>query len=96
MTKIIPFDHNLEETNKLERAQLEVIAKESILYLMINNNQKNSIYYKEIWEDYIESLKNLTNIRNQYYNMCVRSYAEENNAIDWFVDFERKELILSV
>ena len=97
MTKVIPIDNEyLDQLNKLERAYLEVTARENILHLLINNNQKQSIYYQEIWNEYIQYLKQYGDVKNQFYINYIKQFAQDNNAINWTVDFDRKELILNV
>lgn len=97
MLKIIPINDNYsEQINELQRAEYEVTARENILNLMVNNNQKQSIYYKEIWNEYLEQLKQYINIKNKFYTLCVEDIAKNLKASKWGVDFNRKELILNV
>lgn len=97
MLKIIPINDNcLEQINELQRAEYEVTARENILRLMVNNNQKQSIYYKEIWNEYIEQLKQYVNIKNKFYILYVEDIAKNLKANKWGIDFNRKELILNV
>ena len=95
MLKTIPVD-NLEWLDKLERAQLEVTARENILYLLISGNEQHSDAYEEIWKEYLQYLKQYGIVKNQFYIECVKKYVYENNANGWVVDFDRKELNLDV
>lgn len=97
MLKIIPINDNcLEQINEVQRAEFEVTARENILRLMMDNNQKQSIYYKAIWNEYIEQLKQYINIKNKFYTLYVEDIAKNLKASKWGIDFDRKELILNV
>ena len=94
MQKIIDVKDYPDELNSLERLHYEVQGRENVINFLIRQEQKNTSFFEEIWEEYLVYLKLYQEMKNNFEINCINKILENKNYTKWSVLFDKKEVII--
>ena len=94
MQTTIDVQEYSNELNILERLHYETIGRENVINFLIRQEQKNTSYFEEIWEEYLVYLKLYQEMKNNFEINCINKILGHNNYTRWNVYFDKKEVVI--
>ena len=79
----------------LERLYYEISGRENIINFLIKQNQKETDYFNNLWEDYLSYLKAYQEMKFYFQINCINKIINRTDNYEWSLSFILKEVYIN-
>lgn len=92
--RIIELDDYENELTKLERLNYEVYSRESIISLLIKNNNIDSPAYKKYCDEFTDYFMQYEKAKDEFSSKFLTEEEKSDDSLYWNIDFKTKQMVV--